>query len=78
MTALLASAQEQTKALTDALAAAQTLHAGTLQRLPAQADAADQTEVVDAAADAESPKPEPAPTPEPPKKSLWQRLFGRK
>ena len=70
LTAALVSAQEQQKALTDALTAAQALHAGTIQeRLTvSEQPSADEVTV---------PVGEAPPEQQPKKRGLFARLFGR-
>lgn len=65
LTAALKSSQEQHKALTDALTAAQALHAGTIQeRLTVAQDQSEEETVI---------KKE-----EPQKRGIFKRLFGKK
>lgn len=77
LTAALLSSQEQHKALTDALTAAQALHAGTIQeRLTVQADSSeDKSEVV--AADTATSSEEVQEQQTPRKRGFFARLFGK-
>ena len=80
LTAALLSAQEQHKALTDALTAAQALHAGTIQeRLTAQADPPEgQSEVMTAETVSDLDAGEPAREPQQERRGFFARIFGRK
>lgn len=66
LTAALLSAQEQHKALTDALTAAQALHAGTIQERLTMAQDQTEEENEDIAEEAEKTK-----------SGFWKRLFGK-
>ena len=64
LTEALKSSQEQHKALTDALTAAQALHAGTIQeRLTVAQDHSEEEPVTEKM--------------EQPKQSIWERLFKK-
>ena len=78
LTAALLSSQEQHKALTDALTAAQALHAGTIQeRLTAQADNSEgQSEVM--AAETVSDETRKPSQEQQEHKGFFARIFGRK
>ena len=76
LTAALLSSQEQHKALTDALTAAQALHAGTIQeRLTVQADSSEDKSEVVAADTATSSEEVQEQTPR--KRGFFARLFGK-
>ena len=70
LTAALLSAQEQHKALTDALTAAQALHAGTIQERLTVAEQPNADEVTVSGGEAPSEQP-------PKKRGLFSRLFGK-
>ena len=76
LTAALLSSQEQHKALTDALTAAQALHAGTIQeRLTVQADSSEDKSEVVASDTATSSEEVQEQTPR--KRGFFARLFGK-
>ena len=70
LTAALLSAQEQHKALTDALTAAQALHAGTIQERLTVAEQPSSDEVTVPVGEAPSEQP-------PKKRGFFARLFGK-
>lgn len=70
LTAALLSAQEQHKALTDALTAAQALHAGTIQERLTVAEQTNADEVTVPGGEAPSEQP-------PKKRGFFARLFGK-
>ena len=70
LTAALLSAQEQHKALTDALTAAQALHAGTIQERLTVAEQPNADEVTVSGGEAPSEQP-------PKKRGFFARLFGK-
>ena len=70
LTAALLSAQEQHKALTDALTAAQALHAGTIQERLTVAEQPNADEVSVSVSEAPSEQP-------PKKRGFFARLFGK-
>lgn len=80
LTAALLSSQEQHKALTDALTAAQALHAGTIQeRLTAQADPPEgQSEVMTAETVSDLDEGELARRTQQEKQGFLTRIFGKR
>ena len=77
LTAALLSSQEQHKALTDALTAAQALHAGTIQERLTVAEQPNAAEEVTAASSSVPDEEEPTREQQPKKRGFFARLFGK-
>ena len=77
LTAALVSAQEQHKALTDALTAAQALHAGTIQERLNGTEQPTAAEEVKAASSSDRDEVEPVREQQPKKRGFFSRLFGK-
>lgn len=77
LTAALLSSQEQHKALTDALTAAQALHAGTIQERLTVAEQSNAAEEVTAASSSVPDEEEPTREQQPKKRGFFAKLFRK-